>query len=116
MRLGSGVSWPQYSHSSSKHAMTASPALKYSRMAGRGRSREWWLRWDSSHSSSSGGRSIEWETRCICRVVSTSSFSDGSVGAGKESKDCGDSAGARPLRSVSYTQSDAADEEDSVDL
>src|SRR5271165_5307382 len=41
MRLGSGVSWPQYSHSSSKHAMTASPGRKYSRMAGRGRSREW---------------------------------------------------------------------------
>src|SRR5664279_3146803 len=41
MRLGSGVSWPQYSHSSSKHAITASPGLKYSRMAGRGRSREW---------------------------------------------------------------------------
>src|SRR5271165_5650784 len=41
IRLGSGVSWPQYSHSSSKHAMTASPGRKYSRMAGRGRSREW---------------------------------------------------------------------------
>src|SRR5271165_5184285 len=41
MRLGSGVSWPQYSHSSSKQAMTASPDLKYRRMAGRGRSNEW---------------------------------------------------------------------------
>src|SRR5271165_4086298 len=41
MRLGSGVSWPQYSHSSSKQAMTASPGLRYSRMAGKGRSNEW---------------------------------------------------------------------------
>src|ERR1019366_8640337 len=38
IRLGSGVSWPQYSHSSLKHAMTASPARKYSKTAGRGRS------------------------------------------------------------------------------
>src|SRR5208337_4758122 len=28
MRLGSGVSWPQYSHSSSKQAITASPGRK----------------------------------------------------------------------------------------
>src|SRR5208337_4348724 len=57
MRLGSGVSCPQYSDSSSKHAMTASPGLKCSRTAGRGRSREWWLRWDSSQSSSRRGLS-----------------------------------------------------------
>ena len=53
MRLGSGVSWPQYSHSSSKQAMTASPGRKYSRMEGRGESRAWLLRSRSSHSSSS---------------------------------------------------------------
>ena len=41
IRLGSGVSWPQYSHSSSKDAMTASPARKYSKTAGSGRSSEW---------------------------------------------------------------------------
>src|SRR5271157_5607680 len=41
IRLGSGVSCPQCSHSSSKHAMTASPAWKCSKTAGSGRSSEW---------------------------------------------------------------------------
>src|SRR5271157_1564016 len=40
MRLGSGVSCPQYSHSSSKQAITASPGWKYSRTEGRGMSSE----------------------------------------------------------------------------